>query len=343
MKNLFSYILFLFVLSTISCERLFIDDDPKNSPLVIFDELWQTIDEKYSFFEYKEINWDSLYVVYSAQIDEDMTELQLFDVLANLLFELRDGHVNIVTNFNLSRNWNWYQNYPVNFYQDIIDNNYLGNDHVISGPLRSQIIHNIGYIQYRSFASTISASNIDFLIEQMADVNGIIIDIRNNGGGSLANANMLISRFADERRLTGYRVYKSGPAHNEFTDPVPIYDEPAGPRQITGIPVVILTNRRAYSASNQFVMRMKEFPHVTIIGDRTGGGGGTPVNAELPNGWRYRFSSNMTLDASGNNVESGIDPDYQRDIRSQDYDQNRDTIIESAMRIIRRELNNPND
>jgi len=35
---------------------------------------------------------------------------------------------------------------------------------------------------------------------------------------------------------------------------------------------------------------MRVNPNITLIGDRTGGGGGTPAFLELPTGWMYRFS-----------------------------------------------------
>ena len=54
---------------------------------------------------------------------------------------------------------------------------------------------------------------------------------------------------------------------------------------------------------------MSFLPNVTLIGDQTGGGGGLPINNELPNGWRYRFSSTRTIDADGHNIEFGVKPD----------------------------------
>ena len=99
-------------------------------------------------------------------------------------------------------------------------------------------------------------------------------------------------------------------------------------------PVVVLTNRGVYSAANHFVMLMRELPHVAILGDRTGGGSGMPLNSTLPNGWGVRFSACPILDAQGNHTEFGIEPDIKVDISSEDWNKGRDTMIEDAKQAI---------
>ena len=98
--------------------------------------------------------------------------------------------------------------------------------------------------------------------------------------------------------------------------------------------MVVLTNRGSFSAANDFALIMKAFPYVKLIGDRTGGGGGFPINSELPNGWTYRFSSNLTLSPDSFNVENGIPPDIKVDLKKSDEDIGIDTIIEEALKFI---------
>jgi C-terminal processing protease CtpA/Prc len=54
---------------------------------------------------------------------------------------------------------------------------------------------------------------------------------------------------------------------------------------------------------------MRSLPHVTVMGDTTGGGMGLPNGGQLPNGWTYRFSVTQTWDMDGNLYENGIPPD----------------------------------
>ena len=51
-----------------------------------------------------------------------MNQYVLFDVLGDMLNELKDGHTNLISTFNMSRYWDWYLDYPDNFDSDIQEN-----------------------------------------------------------------------------------------------------------------------------------------------------------------------------------------------------------------------------
>ncbi len=337
---------FILLITFSACEEVFIQEEAENTPLGNFGFMWNTIDEKYSFFEYKNINWDSIYTEYRPRVEQVKNDTGLFTVLAEMLNELKDGHTNLRSPFNRSRYWGWMLNYPPNFDWHLVERNYLGNDYWMSGPLYNQVIDSVGYIYYGSFASKITPGNLDSVISRFSGLKGIIIDIRDNGGGSSGNGNLMVSRFVKEKTLVSYEKYKLGPGHDDFSAPVPNYIEPGGPIQFTEKPVVILTNRHSYSAANDFPLKMIALDHVTLIGDKTGGGGGTPIYFDLPNGWSFRFSSNIRLavEAAGladRNVEHGIPPDIPVDIDPVDQANGIDTIIERALGFIHNSFSPP--
>ncbi len=311
-------------LSFFSCEKLFVDPDPQNTPQECFESLWKRVDEKYSFLEYKNINWDSVKAVYQPQIHDDMNQIQLFRVLDSMLYTLRDGHVNLMAPFNISRNWEWYLGYPQNFNASVLERNYLGNNYYITGPFTNQIfVHNskrIGYFRYSSFSSNFSDFDLDFMMTRFSGTEGLIIDLRDNGGGITNNVFKLLNRFSKTKTLVGTCYEKNGPGHSDFGMAYHMYGEPAvndkGQPQIQFLdkPIVILTNRSCYSATNMFVGFMSVYPNVKIIGDQTGGGGGLPTSYQLPNGWVYRISSTYTTLPDGFNIENGIPVDIRQDM-----------------------------
>ncbi|EPR71459.1 hypothetical protein ADICYQ_0361 [Cyclobacterium qasimii M12-11B] len=191
-----------------SCDSWILPEDPKTEPLDIFDSLWKDVNERYSFFEHKDIDWENIRATYRAKITNDMGAVSLFDVLANMLFELRDGHVNLAAGFDNSRNWEWYQDYPDNYDQNIIDKNYLRRDFWISGPLKHQFINDVLYVNYSSFSQNIAQGNLQVVLERAKLGRGIIIDVRNNGGGSLGNAYTLASAFTDTEVLVAQKRIK---------------------------------------------------------------------------------------------------------------------------------------
>ena len=70
-----------------------------------FEALWQIINTKYCYLDYKHINWDSIHTVYLARVDTVKTTYQFFDLMGNMLNELKDGHVNLYSDFNTSHYW----------------------------------------------------------------------------------------------------------------------------------------------------------------------------------------------------------------------------------------------
>jgi C-terminal processing protease CtpA/Prc len=262
-----------------------------------------------------------------------MTNSQLFEVLGNMLGELRDGHVNLSASHDLARYWQWYESYPTN-YSDTLQRRYMGTDYKIASGIDYKILDdNIGYIRYESFTEGIGSGNLTEVLNYMLLCRGLIIDIRNNGGGNLTNAEVLASRFTNESTLVGYIQHKTGTGHSDFSSMEPRYLKPAANLRWQK-PVCVLTNRHVFSAANEFTLYMKALPNVKIVGDRTGGGAGMPFSSSLPNGWIVRFSAVPMYDAQRQSTEFGIAPDYQVSLTEEDFKQGKDTIIEFARKLL---------
>lgn len=330
MKKSF-YLLLVLAFLFGACERAFTSFDKDSDPLANFDDLWNTIDKKYSYFTLKKINWDSLRTVYRSQLKENSSGREEYEVYQDLLFELSDGHVNMFAGFDFTRNWEWYLNAPPNFDYSVIERNYLGRDHWISAGLRHSILdEKYGYIYYRSFSA--SAQFIEGVLRRFEDMDGIIFDVRDNGGGSLGNAEDLADAFADQKRLTYRKRYKHGEGHDDFGPFIDHFSEPD--ETVYSKPVIVLTNRKSYSATSFFVTMMKEFPHVLVLGDLTGGGAGLPIDYTMRNGWVVRFSGTQTVNADGEHFELGVAPDIKMDLDSLQLQKGVDSLIESAKALI---------
>ncbi len=336
MKRISLFILYFIILHSslfilTSCVQ---EDEYDNSCRGNFEALWKLMDEHYCFFGYKQlelgVDWREVHRRYAGRVNEKMNNEQLFEVLAEMIGELKDGHVNLSASFDYGRNWSFYQEYPAN-YNDSIVSLYLGHDYSIASSLKYVILEdNIGYVRCESFADGIGDGNVSMMLNSLAACSGIIIDVRNNGGGQLNYAHTLASHFTNEKVLFGYICHKTGKGHDDFSKPVAQYLEPANSGIRWQKPVVVLTNRRCYSACNDFVNCMKHCANATIIGDHTGGGSGMPFNSELPNGWGVRYSAVVHYDAEMRHTEFGIDPDIFVEMSGADTDMNKDTFIEKA-------------
>jgi hypothetical protein len=336
-KKIF-YILLLVVMIFSSCSDLFIESDPENNPENNFEIFWREFDRYYSFFMYKEIDWYAQYYKYRPQVTTSTTGEELFTILSSMVDILKDGHVNIYTPHGTYAYEDWWRDYPINYDSEIIKQNYLkngyrivGNDIFTYGILNEEI----GYIHISSFGGLEDWNlKIDNILENYKNLKGLVIDVRNNGGGSTNYSDHLAPRFADQRRLYAYIQWRNGPNHDDFTEPTEDYVEPSEEWRFTR-PVALLTNRLCFSTTEHFVLMMRVFPHVTVIGDVTGGGSGNPILRELPSGWVYRISRWISLTPEKEIYEGiGLEPDILVNISEEDSLIGKDTIMETAIQTL---------
>lgn len=321
-------------LSLVSCVDV---DEYDNSPQGNFEALWKIMDEHYCFFDYKRqaygLDWNEVRARYSKRIDVTMNSDQLFEVLSEMLAEVKDGHVNLSSTGDFSRYWSWKEGYPANS-SDTLYRRYLGTDYKIASGLSYRILDdNIAYVRYESFLDGIGEGNLDKMFINLMFCQGLILDIRDNGGGNLLYAERLAARFFNERTMVGYMQHKTGAGHSDFSSLEEQWLDPSSNIRWHK-PVCVLTNRGVYSAANEFVKYMKQCPTATIVGDHTGGGAGLPFSSSLPNGWSVRFSACPMYDVEKQDTEFGISPDVRVDLLQSDLLSGEDTIIEAARAIL---------
>lgn len=341
--------IFIAALTFTACEKALMEGNADYSPKSNLDYLWKQADEKYSYFDVKNINWDSVYNIYAPMINSEMSEKALFNILYEMLCVLKDGHVNLVSSFNVSR-YDISHHAPENFNWRLIKDYYLEpgplnhfnvNEHYYTtGVLRHQVFHIdsaiIGYIYYGSFNNPISNYDIEYTLGRMRYTNGLIIDVRNNGGGNPSNIFQIVNRLTTQKRYIYGSKIKTGKGHNDFDEVMKVYSNPEGNYPYTK-PVVILTNRNCYSATSFFAAACKSYPQITQIGDTTGGGAGAPHGGQLPNGWYYRFSvtrSGYPLGDTLYDFETGVPPDIQVDMQPNDENAGHDNIIDQAIEFL---------
>lgn len=301
-----------------------------------FEALWTIVDEHYCFFAEKDIDWQAMHDKYALKVDQKLTRKQLFDVCATMLNELRDGHTNLTSAFETSYYRQWWSDYPQNFDLRIIQEQYFNFQYKqLGNVIYGMLPQNVGYVLIPSFSSGLGSGNIDYILGDLATANGLIIDLRNNGGGSMSYAEEWVRHFIVAKQRVGYMVHKTGPGHDDFDAPYPIDFEPLAPGNFVWVkPVVVLTNRSTFSAANYMVMCMRELPQVTHAGATTGGGAGMPMSYELPGGWRVRMSAVKVLDPQMRTTEFGIDPDEGCAIDMNPAD-GRDAMLDFAISLIK--------
>ena len=304
-------IILLSFLSLLSCEKTFFQPEPENNPEGLFEELWNTFNTDYAPFEERGVDWQEQYDTYRPQVDANTTSEELAEVFKQMLRSLDDGHVSLT----IPNEREYYSNLIVDqeidndlFDLDLVKSNYLQNafQEKENGGITYGWIGTVGYLHLPYIGSNMLS--IGEPLDYFKNCDGLIIDLRHNGGGDFTYALSEFGRFTNEKRLAFRSKTKNGPGENDFADWFDWYVRPAGTH--FDKPIVVLTDRYTISAGERILLAFKTLPNVIQMGDNSNGALSTKMAKELPNGWYYTIATQKIESSDGQYFEGpGIPPD----------------------------------
>lgn len=338
MKNILNLIFFSFTVLSLStgCEKIFMKPNPETDNISIFEEYWKLVDEKYAMWENpdKNINREDVYAKARKKVTNDISSDSLFDVLGEVLLSFKDGHTYLesLDNKDLMIYYDIEKIGEKNIDTAVVNNVYLENDYLTKG-VRKRVKYKklengrIGYIEIRTWMIEILDEDMDDILNYFKDTEGIIIDIRENGGGDPFAATLVAKHFVPNKLMIGSEYFKTGPSKDDFSKQ-DLYASPAN-GVIYKKPTIVLTNNMCFSASTTFIYTLNPFDHVVFMGSRTGGGSGSTADGFLANGWLWQMSTSEFIDWEGRHLDNGFDPDIKVLV---DYDDTtQDEVIEKAI------------
>lgn len=335
-----SLMLSLFVLIAACSDRLIGPPTP-NNPVTNFDYLWGEYDRLYGAFEPKKIDWDALYKQYRTQLNDQTTNAELYQTMTAMLNHLDDNHVYLRPTADTGLPW--YEGgilgrTTIEDYDSKVVSRYLTDTQSYTSEFFiGKLPDNLGYILLKGFEQDFVtySKTMDSVLTYLKDTKGLIIDLRNNGGGEDRVAQYIANRFATERHLSFTSRLRNGPRHTDFGPELRFYTEPAGRFQYTK-PVVVLTNRSAYSSAETFMLAMLQNQTITQVGDVTGGALSDAIPRDLPNGWSFRVPIADVRDATGRSLEGvGIMPSVVVKNKPQELKAGHDQALERAIDLLR--------
>lgn len=171
---------------------------------------------------------------------------------------------------------------------------------------------NVGYLPFNGFVDDIESAKptIYSALKFLANTSAIIIDLRENQGGSPEMVSQIESYFFKEKTHMNDLINRSAKDTTVFyADP-----EKADSLNLT-MPVYILTSHKTFSAAEDFSYGMQKSKRATIVGDITGGG----AHPQMPFSISQGFVSSIPFARSYNPVTktdwegTGVIPDVKVD------------------------------
>lgn len=163
----------------------------------------------------------------------------------------------------------------------------------------------IGYISISSFDDVTTDQFIKALDDLEAQgLKGLIVDLRNNGGGLVSSVCAILDRLLPEGLIV-YTEDKYGNREEETSDAEHYFDKP----------LAVLVNGNSASASEIFAGAVKDYEIGTLVGTTTYGKGIVQKIYPLHDGTAVKLTVSKYYTPKGNNIhEIGIEPDVEIDL-----------------------------
>jgi len=320
-------------------------DDPPTHPEIIdyqsyIEMVWELYDQKYVAFDEKAVDWDALLDEYMQLAENVASYDEMSDLLAEMVGKLEDKNSwflassqGIIPIYSPDIEINWVDSVLMNLLEPWDfqwDTNYTVG--VMWGHC---VIDSVPYFAIRHFNYYFTYQGFRDEIQSNLRAPGMIIDIRMSDDVSLTPVLQIPSVFADQPREAFLTQHRTGPEHCDLSQLSAYSISPVGLTFTK--PVVLLVGEQNIGPAEAFASVMGQMPHVTIIGDTTGGGGNTPgffsqINWPL---WEDRyitcpFARVFTADTVS--IEgNGILPDIYVQTTPADFLDGHDPVLEYAI------------
>lgn len=316
-----------------------------STPELVFEVFTTTMQEYYGFFAERGIDWEKQVDAARQNIKTNMSDDDLFTVLAELMMTVNDIHLELsngqitidpTSNPQINQTYRYFSEAIAKgelsdifsdldyFWQETIPKDLLQNKGkmLLNNKLQYGLLsEQTGYIGLLGLVGLINDDEetpeseevgalhtaMDTVLADFAQqgIENIVLDISLNTGGYSQVAFALASRFADKKRL----AFSRSSVQAMGTSPTDFYVEPSQQQQFMG-KVYLLTSDVTVSGGEQLTLAMKALPNVTHAGQTTFGAFFAGMLKSLPNMWYFAVTNEMARNPSGQALEGiGISPD----------------------------------
>lgn len=195
--------------------------------------------------------------------------------------------------------------------------------------VKSEILDgNIGYLQISRFSDDTAELASKAATEFKAkNVRGVVVDVRNNGGGLLdasvkvaglwLDNKVVVQEKQGERTIASLRTGNNPP--------------------LAGIPTTLLINEGSASASEILAGALRDHDAAKLVGKKSFGKGSVQELIDLPSGGKLKITVARWFTPNGKNIDKeGIKPDIEVELTDEDFNANRDPQKDRAVGEVRR-------
>jgi hypothetical protein len=322
------------------CADLIVGSSGPRENIADFEAAWAWVDSVYPGFLFKDIDWSQIYLEYRPRAEEALGD-EIYQVLHDLLAELRDPHVYYKTNGGAR-----FFPFPSPrlmaqgaTFSQLLVRRYFDREMLIAGldGIEYGILDgNVGYIHITHFNEDHMMDDFPSVMARLAGTGGLIIDVRNNTGGDHDKVEGVVGMFIGSTMAWP----KAFNADGVMVEPWPAMRPRESQPHYTE-PLVVLINGASISSGELFPEVMSQLPSVTLVGDTTAGAScsdrsGFRGDFRLPSGKMIHIPTWCITRYDGLPWEGvGIPPDVRIPQSEDDIAKGVDRQLEYALDLLR--------
>lgn len=207
---------------------------------------------------------------------------------------------------------------------------------IVNPSVEGEMINDkIGYISVSGFElNTAKDFNAKLKELKLKGMKGLIMDLRDNGGGYLNVSVDLVSNFIEKNKLVVSTIDKYNNKEQSFSK--------GG--DAVGMPLVVLVNGNSASASEVVSGALKDYKAATFVGEKTFGKGIVQTTIEEKStGAALKLTISKYYSPKGINIhKKGITPDviveYPKELQGKEYNRNKDPQFKKALEVLEEKM-----
>jgi C-terminal processing protease CtpA/Prc len=204
----------------------------------------------------------------------------------------------------------------------------------------------ISYVALNTFRSEHVVAEFDKVFPQIRSSKGLIIDVRENGGGMSGLAYQIIGRLTDQPLPNGrWKSRKYIPSFHAWGKPEGWYEAAHDPEPLPLVedpylgPIVILAGPLTGSAAENFLVPFQAGGRAVLVGEKTAGHVGNPLVSILPGGAESYIVTMSSTYPDGKEYDGiGVIPDVEVANTRSDVALGRDRVLETGLEILRQSI-----
>lgn len=207
------------------------------------------------------------------------------------------GPVGTDVKLTVARGENYNEHFDVTLTRAVVEEVSVTYEEIAS----ESVVQPIGYVRITTFNEHTPEQFKEAMSKGIsADIHGFIIDLRNNGGGTLNSVVSMLDMLLPSGPIVRIQ-YKNG---DETVYKSDMY------KMTSRMPIIILVNGNTASAAELFTATLRDYGRAVILGETTYGKGTVQSIIQLRDGSGLRISTSLYAPAYSDNFEGiGITPD----------------------------------